>query len=178
MEKDIGTILQLHPLGENGVIVCWCTANRGIVRTAARNARKLGSELSGVVDLFHECELVYRPAPRGSDLHSLSSAVLLQPRLPLRRHLVSLRLSSYMTRLLLATVETETGDGTWHTLISGALDYVAANPPRRAVLHHFEKRLATLHGIYSPEQSAHHCLQRHFQNLPSGRAELLESLQQ
>ena len=178
MEKDTGTILQLHPLGENGVIVCWCTAKRGIIRTAARNARKPGSELSGVVDLFHECELVYRPAPRGSDLHSLNSAALLNPRLPLRSSLPGLRMCSYMARLLLATVETETGDSAWHTLISGALDYVASNPPRRAILHHFEKRLATLHGIYSPQQSAHHCLQRHFLNLPAGRAELLESLPQ
>lgn len=176
MEKDTGSILRLHPLGEHGVIVSWCTAHQGIVRTAARNARKPGSELSGCIDLFHECELVYRPATGGSDLHTLSSASLLTPRLPLRSSLTRLRLSSYMAQLMLATVETESDDSAWHTLISGALDYVAANPPRLAILHHFEKRLATLHGIYSPEQSAHHCLLRHFRHLPMGRAELTELL--
>lgn len=176
MEKDIGTILQLHPLGEHGLIVCWCTAAGGIVRTAARNARKPGSEMSGRLDLFHECELLYRPAPRGSDLHTLSSAELVSPRLALRRNLTRLRLCSYMARLMLATVENESGDPSWHTLISGAFDYVAAHQPSIAILHHFEKRLATLHGIYSPEQPAYHCLQRHFQHLPAGRAELLEAL--
>ena len=176
MEKDIGTILQLHPLGENGVIVCWCTAQRGILRTAARTARKPGSELSGRLDLFHECELVYRPAPRGSDLHSLCSAELMSPRLALRGNLTRLRLCSYMARLMLATVENESGDPSWHTLISGAFDYVAEHRPSVAILHHFEKRLATLHGIYSPEQTAHHCMQRHFQHLPAGRAKLLEAL--
>lgn len=176
MEKDIGTILRLQPLGENGVIVSWCTANKGIVRTAARSARKPGSELSGCIDLFHECELVYREAPSGSDLHSLSSATLLTPRLELRNNLTRLRLCSYMARLMLATVEHESGDSGWHTLISGALDYVTQHPPRRAVLHHFEKRLATLHGIYTPEQSAGLCLERHFRHLPSGRSELLAAL--
>lgn len=176
MEKDIGTILQLHPLGEHGLIVCWCTAAGGIVRTAARNARKPGSELSGRLDLFHECELLYRPAAKGSDLHALSSAELVNPRLALRNNLTRLRLCSYMARLMLTSVENESGDPAWHTLISGAFDYVANHEPSIAILHHFEKRLATLHGIYSPEQTAHHCLQRHFQHLPAGRAALLEAL--
>jgi DNA repair protein RecO (recombination protein O) len=176
MEKDVGTILQLFPLGENGLIVCWCTPEHGILRTAARNARTPGSELSGRLDLFHECELVYRTATRGGNLHSLSSAELLNPRLALRGSLVSLRLCSYMARLLLATVEQESGDAAWHTLITGAFDYVASTTPRKAILRHFEKRLATLHGIYNAEFTAAHCLQQHFQHLPTGRAELMSAL--
>ena len=58
----------------------------------------------------------------------------------------------------------------------GALDYVASSAPRRAILLHFEKRLAELHGLYSPAESPHHALQRHFQHMPAGRAELLEQL--
>ena len=60
--------------------------------------------------------------------------------------------------------------------LSGALDYVATTAPRRAILLHFEKRLAELHGLYSPAESPHHALLRHFQHLPAGRNELLESL--
>lgn len=176
MEKDTGTILQLYPLGEHGLIVCWSTANHGIIRTAARNARKPGSELSGRLDLFHECELLFRPASGESDLHTLSSAELQNPRLPLRSSLLKLRLCSYMTRLLLSTVEPGTRDTEWHKLISGALDYVTQSSPRRAILRHFEKRLAQLHGIYTPDTTAHHCLLRHFQNLPAGRTELLQAL--
>ena len=175
MEKDTGTILRQQALGEHGLIITWCTAEHGIVRTAARMARKPGSDLSGQVDLFHECELLYRPATQG-DLHSLSSVNLLSPRLPLRSQLVRLRLASYMARLLLATVETGSADAEWHKLISGALDYVAANEPRRAILLHFEKRLATLHGLYSPAEAPYNALLRHFQHLPAGRAELLASL--
>ena len=176
MEKDIGTVLQLYPLGEHGLIVCWCTASHGIIRTAARNARKPGSELSGRIDLFQECELVFRPATGGSDLHSLTGAELLNPRLPLRSQLLKLRLCSYMVRLLLATVEPGGGDGEWYRLMAGALDYVAEQPARRAILRHFEKRLAQLHGIYSTDVPAHLCLLRHFQHLSAGRAELLAQL--
>lgn len=176
MEKDTGTILRLQPLGEHGLIITWCTVAHGIVRTAARLARKPGSELSGQVDLFHECELLFKPATQG-DLHTLSSVNLLSPRLALRSQLLRLRLASYLTRLLLATVEPGTQDAEWHRLISGALDYVATSPPRAAILLHFEKRLATLHGLYSPAMAPHNALLRHFQNLPAGRAELLDALQ-
>mgnify|MGYP003311062980 CR=1 FL=1 len=175
MEKDTGTILRQQPLGEHGLIITWCTAQHGIVRTAARLARKPGSELSGQVDLFHECELLYKTASQG-DLHTLSSVNLLSPRLALRSSLLKLRLASYLARLLLATVEAGAAEPAWHTLISGALDYVASAAPRRAILLHFEKRLATLHGLYSPTQSPHSALLRHFQHLPAGRPELLDAL--
>lgn len=175
MEQDTGTILRQQALGEHGLIITWCTQQHGIVRTAARLARKPGSEFSGQVDLFHECELLYRPAAQG-DLHTLSSVCLISPRLALRSKLTRLRLASYMARLLLSTVETGAQDPAWHKLISGALDYVSASEPRRAILQHFEKRLAELHGLYSPDQLPHHTLLRHFQHLPAGRAELLESL--
>ena len=175
MEKDTGTILRQQPLGEHGLIITWCTEQHGLVRTAARLARKPGSELSGQVDLFHECELLYRPATQG-DLHTLSSVNLLSPRLALRSNLLRLRLASYMARLLLSTVEAGTADQDWHKLISGALDYVASSQPRQAILHHFEKRLAELHGLYSPTQAPHHTLLQHFQHLPAGREELLSAL--
>lgn len=175
MEKDTGTILRQQPLGEHGLIITWCTAQHGLVRTAARLARKPGSELSGQVDLFHECELLYRPATQG-DLHTLNSVNLLSPRLALRSNLLRLRLASYMSRLLLATVEPGVVDSAWHTLIAGALDYICTSTPRAAILLHFEKRLAELHGLYSPTQSPHNTLLQHFQHLPAGREDLMNAL--
>ena len=174
-ERDTGTILKLSPLGDHGLIVVWCTAAHGIVRTAARNARKPGSDFTGRLDLFHECELLYSEPARG-DLATLHGAELLTPRLALRQSLLQLRLCSYMANLLLATVEPGAGGEEWHKLIAGALDYTAANPPRRAILTHLEKRLATLHGIFSPAMPAHAALQQHFAHLPAGRAELVAAL--
>lgn len=176
MEKDIGTILRLYPLGEHGLIICWCTARHGIIRTAARNARKAGSDFYGRIDLFHECELLFRPANKPGELAALSSAALLSPRLPLRNSLNRLRLSAYLSALLSATVEEGDGDPRWHELISRALDYVAESEARPAILLHFEKRLAELHGLYSPEISPHLALEHHFRKLPVGRQELLSTL--
>lgn len=175
MEKDTGSILKLYPLGENGLIVCWCTAGHGLIRTAARNARTPGSELAGRIDLFHECELTFRPAKQG-DLYTLTSATLLSPRLGLRQNLTKLRLAGYMAQLLTATVEPGAADPAWHELIAGALNYVEQTAPRAAVLYHFEKRMAELHGIHLPGTPAYPILMRHFQSLPAGRAELLQQL--
>ncbi len=187
MEKDIGSILRLHPLGEHGLIVCWSTAGHGIIRTAARGARKPGSDYTGRLDLFHECELLFTPALSG-DLHTLGSVSLITPRLGLRQNLTKLRLASYMARLLLTTVEpggaaqapadTLPEYAAWHRLLAAALDYLeqCPTPPRKAVLHRFERRLAELHGLYSPALPPWQTLQNHFHHLPSGRGELLESL--
>lgn len=174
-EKDEGCILRLFPLGEHGLIVCWCSARHGILRTVARQARKPGSDFFGRLDLFHECEFLYSLPSKG-ELGALHSAALLDPRLPLRSRLSRLRLASYVARLLLATVEPGDEEPAWHTLISGALDYIASSEPRRAILYHFEKRLAALHGLYIPSMTPYSSLLQHFQHLPAGREELLRSL--
>lgn len=175
--REQGCILKLSPLGDYGLIVTWCTAGHGVLRTAARNARKPGSDFTGRLDLFHECELMFSQPARG-DLATLHSAELLSPRLPLRRSLLQLRLCSYLANLLLATVEPGAPGEEWHKLMSGALDYIATSPLRPAILEHFEKRLATLHGIYTAAMPAHAALQQHFGSLPAGRAELVEKLRQ
>lgn len=172
-ERDTGTILKLSPLGDHGLIVVWCTAHHGIVRTAARNARKPGSDFTGRIDSFLECELLFSMPAKG-DLATLHSVELISPRLALRHDLARLYLAGYMCRLLLGTVEAADGNEEWHKLIAGALDYVAASTPRLAVLEHFEKRLAVLHGIYTPALPAHQCLLRHFQTLPDGRLLFLD----
>lgn len=174
-ERDEGSILKLSPHGEYGLIIVWCTKDHGIIHTAARHARKPGSDLAGRIDLFHECELVYTP-PKQGDLATLSSASLISPRLPLRSDLRRLRLASHMARLLISTVEPGSREENWHGLISKALDYTASSSPRKAVLLHFEKRLAELHGLYTPAIPAYHALLQHFHHLPAGRNELLASL--
>ena len=173
--RDIGCVLRLFPYKEHGAIVSWCTAEHGIVRTVARSVLKPGSELSGVVDLFHECEVVYR-TPAHGDLCTLASADLITPRLPLRGDLTKLRLASYMCRLLLSTVEAGAEDAHWHTLISSALDYTSESVPRVEILQRFEQRLAELHGLYSSQVPAHSALLRHFSHLPAGREELVGQL--
>ncbi len=176
MTSDEGTILKLYPLGEYGVIVVICTARHGIIRVAARQARKAGSDFYGKLDLFYEGEHHWTLPKRG-DLYSLGATQILRPRLSLRQNLLKLRLASYMARLMLHTVEEHHAQAEWHKLISGALDYVQENAVRVGILTHFEKRLASLHGLYAEGHSAHGALKRHFENLPAGREELMRDLQ-
>lgn len=174
--REVGVILRLYPLGEHGAIICWCSQGHGIVRTAARSALKPGSELAGVVDLFHECEFVYHPSSK-SDLYALDSAELISPRLALRGSLARLRLASYMAQLILCTVEPgASGDCAWYNLISKALDYVAQAALRPEILLRFEQRLAELHGLYAAGMDAHRALLHHFSHLPAGREPLLAQL--
>ena len=47
------TVLKLYPLGENGLIVVWCSGE-GIIRTAAKGARKQSSPFAGRLDIFYQ----------------------------------------------------------------------------------------------------------------------------
>lgn len=175
MQPTQGSVLKHYPLGEQGLIVVWITPDYGIIRTAVRSARKAGSDFFGQLDLFYESEILCTPARKG-DLLGLKSAQLLRPRLQLRKDLSRLRLASYMARLILATVEAGHAEACWHQLLAGGLDYLNDNAASLAILRHFEKRLAELHGLYSPLQDPHLSLLRHFHSLPAGREELLEQL--
>lgn len=168
MQNSQGCILKLYPLGEQGLIVVWLSPDYGIIRTAVRSARKSGSDFFGQLDLFYECDMLCTP-PRKGDLYGLKSVQLLRPRLQLRQDLCKLRLASYMARLILGTVEAGHAEACWHELLAGGLDYLNEHAASPAILRHFEKRLAQLHGVYSPEQDPHCSLLRHFHSLPSGR---------
>ncbi len=169
------SILRLYPYGEHGLIAVLSTREHGVIRALARQGRKAGSDFFGSMDLFYECEILGTRAKKG-DLHTLKSVQLLRPRLQLRKQLLKLRLASYMTRLIEATVESHEDEPIWHQLISAALDYLDAEPARRSILLHFEKRLATLHGLYRSDRCAHQSLLHHFDRLPAGREDLLRDL--
>lgn len=100
------TVLKLYPLGENGLIVVWCT-EEGIIRTAAKSARKPNSPFAGRLDLFYQCRMQWTQAKTG-DLHSLTSADLLSPRLPLRKSYLRLSAAGYFARLFLQMLEPDT----------------------------------------------------------------------
>ena len=175
MEADAGIVLKTYPLGENGLIVVWSTAEHGIVRTAARGALKPKSEFSGRLDLFYSCELQFSISRRG-DLHTLTSTALLNPRLGLRRNLPTLKLAGYMVHLTMATVEHDTPIPEIHLLLHRALDYTAEHGGSLRLLAHFEKRLAEEHGLYEPGVPPVASLAGHFAHLPRDRDDLLRLL--
>ena len=128
------TVLKLYPLGENGLIVVWCT-EEGIIRTAAKSARKPNSPFAGSLDLFYQCRMQWTQAKTG-DLHSLTSADLLSPRLPLRKSYLRLSAAGYFARLFLQMLEPDTPIPEFYDLLQRAYAYLENNDPTlRAVLH-------------------------------------------
>ena len=94
------TVLKLYPLGENGLIAVWCT-EEGLIRTAAKSARKPCSPFAGRLDIFYQCRMQWTQAKKG-DLHTLTSADLLSPRLALRKSYLRLSAAGGRKSILVA----------------------------------------------------------------------------
>ena len=169
------TVLKLCPLGENGLIVVWCS-EEGIIRTAAKGARKQSSPFAGRLDLFYQCRMQWTPAKTG-DLHTLTTVDLISPRLSLRADYSRLSAAGYFARLFLQMLEPDTPIPEFYDLLQRAYVYLEKNVPSvRAVLH-FEQELARLHGISHPGIPAHVILKSHFGKLPPQRERLLRELE-
>ncbi len=175
MPQDTGIILKTYPLGETGLIVVWSTAEHGIIRTAARTALKPGGDFFGRLDLFFEAELLWETS-KTSDLDHLKSVALLNPRLALRQSFQKLRLAGYMTKLLLATVESRTPIPEIHLMLHRALGYLATHAATGTIMLHFEKRLAEEHGMYRPGVPAIAILRSHYPHIPADRDALYDAL--
>ncbi len=170
-----GTILKLYPLGENGLIVVWCTPE-GIIRTAAKGARKPASPFAGRLDLLYQCRLQWAPSKKG-DLHALSSVELISPRLAMRSDYFKLSAAAYFSRLFLQILEPNTPIPEFYDLLQRALAYLEKTPPTLKAVLHFEREMARIHGLAHPGLPAHLILKSHFGKLPSQREKLLHALQ-
>lgn len=169
------TVLKLHPLGENGLIVVWCM-EEGIIRTAAKSARKPTSPFAGRLDLFYQCRMQWTRAKSG-DLHALASVDLLTPRLRLRENYSKLAAAGYFARLFLQMLEPDTPIPEFYDLLQRAYSYLENNEPSSRAILHFERELARMHGIAHPGVPAHVILKSHFGKLPPQRKKLLGDLE-
>lgn len=174
MDEIPATLIRLHPLGENGRIAVWMTPS-GIQRTAARGALSPKSPFRGCLDLFFQCSIRWVPSKSG-DLHALSSALLINPRLGLRLHYSRLSAASYFARLLLSTVEAGSPAEEENNLLNRALGYLEKQDPEKKAILHFEKELAQIHGIYSENTPPHAALLKSSGKLPALRQSLLDCL--
>lgn len=170
-----GTVLKLYPLGENGLIVVWCT-EEGIIRTAAKSARKPGSPFAGRLDLFYQCRMQWTQAKTG-DLHTLTAVDLVSPRLPLRVNYSRLSAAGYFARLFLQMLEPDTPIPEFYDLLQRAYAYLEHTDPSSGTILHFERELVRLHGMAHPGMPAHVILKSHFGKLPPQRERLLRELE-
>ena len=146
MEKTIGTVIGLHPYRETSLIVQWCTADHGIIRSVANGARRPKSGFAGQLDLFFKLEIGFVPGRRTS-LHTLREVALLDPRLGLRQSYEQTLAASYFTKLLTLVAEERAPLEALATLLDRGLDHLGQHRPTRRAIHRFEHQMAAFLGL-------------------------------
>ena len=175
MEKAEGIIIRLTKLTDTSLIVHWCTAEVGLIKTVAKGARRPKSSFAGVLDLFVEGHFEWVPS-RKSDLHILKEVEARNYRENLRKSYATLLLGGYFGQLLEAVVEREHPEPELYDLLRRGLDHLEDAPASRKAMLYYERELARLLGVGHEGQNAAAALERAFGNLPRNRSDCLDVL--
>ena len=174
MEKGVGTVIRLTKLTESSLIVHWCTAEAGLIKTVAKGARRQKGAFSGKLDLFVEAELVWSPAKHG-ELHTLKEVDVFQFREGLRASYAQTLAATYFAQLIEVAVEPQSAVPEIEDLLKRGLGYLEKQADLRAV-RHFEKELGRLLGVSAEGSDPSRAIAQHCGGLPRSRAELLKLL--
>ena len=177
MAKSTAILLRKFPLTDTSLIVHWCSADLGLIKTVARGARRPGSALSGQLDLFYDVEIEYATARRG-DLHTLREASVLNYRHGLQTSYLRVLAASYFVRLIEIVAERDTPIVSLHDLLQRALNWLCDNEPSVKGMLHFEKELTRHLGLWSDSDPTPplRALQDVYHKIPEQRLLLLERL--
>ena len=176
LEKTNAILIGRYKLTETSLIVHWCSAEMGLIKTVAKGALRPKSSFAGRLDLFVSSDIRFARS-RSGDLHTLTEAVWTEPRLHLRDSYLRVLAATYLVKLIEMMVERESPLPTVHDLLRKALDYLNTHEPTQALIERFETRLAEDLGVSTPQGRAAIALQLAVhQALPVQRRQLLERL--
>ncbi len=162
-------------LTETSLIVSWCSADHGLIKTVAKGALRPASAFAGRLDLFLTADLAYAESRR-SDLHVLREASVTSHRFTLRESWQRVLAASWFVRLLEHVAERATPIPEHFSLLTRALDFLESrDPDLRAVLH-YEREMARLLGLHRAHTAAWPALQQTFHIPPADRDKLLQAL--
>jgi DNA repair protein RecO (recombination protein O) len=135
MEKADGILIRKTPLTNTSLIVHWCTREHGIIRTAAKGARRPGSPYAGKLDLFYSAELSWSRSRRGGDLHTLREVDVTHYRQGIQTDYLRVLAAAYFSALIERVAEGDTPIAGLHDLLRRALDWLDGHQPtEKAVL--------------------------------------------
>jgi len=175
VQSSHATIIRLTPLTDSSLIVHWFSEEYGLLKTAAKGARRPKSPFAGMLDLFFKGEMTFQRARRG-DLHVLREVSIHQWRVGLRRDYRSTLFAAYCCQLLEAAVMPEHPEPGLHDLLNRALDHADQQEPAMRSLTHYEREFARLLGISHEGKEADGLLREALGGLPASRAGLVERL--
>lgn len=146
VEKSSAILIGRYQLTETSLIVHWCSADHGLLKTVAKGALRPKSAFAGRLDLFVSADIRWTPS-RSGDLHTLAEVALTQPRLHLRDSYNRVLAATYLVKLVEMSVERETPIPEVHELLLKALDYLTTHEPSAALIERFELRFAEALGL-------------------------------
>lgn len=148
MPKTSAILLRKFPLTDTSLIVHWCSPEQGLIKTAAKGARRPGSAMAGQLDLFYEAEIEYVSAKRG-DLHTLREVSVTNYRHGLQNHFLRVLAAAYFVKLVEMVAERETPIAGLHDLLERALNWLCGSDPTIKAVEHYEKEIARQLGLWS-----------------------------
>ena len=169
MHQDAATLIRLTKLTETSLIVTWLTEHHGIVKTVAKGARREKSRFRGKLDLFYTTEMCWTES-KSSELHYLKEVSPLHYREHISKSYKNTECAAYFVVLLESLVEPGGHAEGLHDLLSRALDFLNQQAATKKAIVHFEKEVATLLGVFSPDKQPHLLLRSILGKLPSNRS--------
>jgi DNA repair protein RecO (recombination protein O) len=176
MEKSEAILIRKTLLTETSLIVHWCTREHGIIRTAAKGARRPGSPFAGKLDLFYSAEITWARSRRG-DLHALREVSVTHYRQGIPSDYLRLLAAAYFATLIDRVAESETPVEGLYELLRRALDWLHAHQPTIKAVLFFEKEVAGDLGIHGePGMSAIAAIRKVYHRIPDQRDKLMLKL--
>lgn len=158
------------------MIVTWCSADQGLIKTVAKGALRPKSPFAGRLDLFLSADLAYIESRR-SDLHVLREAAVTRHRFGLRESWRRVLAASYFVQLLEQVAERATPIPDLFALLTRALDYLESHDPDLRAVLHYERELARSLGIHSATGgTAIEALRHLYHVVPAQREKLLHAV--
>lgn len=174
MEHSEAILIHTHAFSDTSLIAVWCTDGHGIVRTAARGARRPKSAFNGKLDLFFTGEISWQEGK--SDLHPLREVVINNYREALRRSYLTTLMASYFAQLVERCIEPGQPVPEIYDLLSRGLNYLENSDPNQKALIHFEREFAKIEGCYRPGTAPARLIENQFGSLPRMRVDLTARL--
>lgn len=173
MEKAHGILIRRTLLTDTSLIIHWCTQEHGIIRTAARGARRPGSPFAGKLDLFYSVDIAWT-RNRRSDLHAVREADVTHYRHGIQKDYLRVLAAAYFASLIELVAEADTPVETLHDLLRRALDWLNDHQPTRKAVLFFERELATDLGIHGEEgMSPIAAIRQVYHRIPPQREKLM-----
>ena len=144
--KTEAIALRVWPYSENSCVVSWLSRDHGRIATVVKSAYRPRSGYLGQIDLFFLCEVLYYQRPTG-DLHIARECTALKTRESMRTDWKAVAAAAYLTDLTARALAPEVPQPAAFRLLDTALDDLAQEGAKRAVVFWYELKLLEQHGF-------------------------------